>query len=89
MARELNASIGRKLIITTLDLNDKIVKTDQLACVMKVVLSLDELDSTDNPKDRRLSNTLLGYHVTGSEEFMSFEPVSPQYKRLKNGESLP
>ena len=89
MTRELNASIGRKLIITTLDLNDKIVKTDQLACVMKVVLSSDELDSTDNPKDRRLSNTLLGYHVTGSEEFMSFEPVSPQYKRLKNGESLP
>ena len=24
--------------------------------------------------------------MTGSEEFMSFEPITPQYKRLKNGE---
>ena len=24
--------------------------------------------------------------MTGSEEFMHFEPVTPQYKRLKNGE---
>ena len=24
--------------------------------------------------------------MTGSEEFMSFKPVAPQYKRLKNGE---
>ena len=85
MDREINASVGRKLITTPLDANDNIVKKDKLACVMEMVLSLDELDDTDNLEDRRHSNVLLRYHVTGSEEFTSFEPVAPQYKRLRNG----
>ena len=69
MDRELNTSIGRKLITIPLDANDIIVKTDKLACVTEVVLSLDELDNTDNLEDGRVSNVLLRYHVTGSEEF--------------------
>ena len=86
MDRELNASIGRKLITTPLDANDNIVKTDKLVCVTEMVLSLDKLDNTDSLEDGRLSNILLKYYVTGSEEFINFEPVAPQYKRLKNGE---
>ena len=86
MDRELNASIGRKLITTLLDANDKIMKKDKLVCVMEMVLSLDELDNIDNLEARKRSNILLRYHMTGSEVFMSFEPVAPQYKRLKNGE---
>ena len=27
---------------------------------------------------------LLTYHVTSNEDFMSFEPHTPQYKKLKN-----
>ena len=46
--RVLNASIGRKMIITSLDVHDNIVKMDKLACVREIVLSLDELDNTDN-----------------------------------------
>ena len=86
MDRELNASVGRNLITTPLDANNNVIKTDKLACVTKVVLSMDELDHTDNLEDGRLSNVLLRYHVTGSDEFTSFEPVALQYKRLKNGE---
>ena len=78
--RKLNASIGSKLITTLLCANNNIIKTNKLACFMKVVLSLDELNNTDNLEDGRLSNFLLRYHVTGSEEFMS------QYKRLQNSE---
>ena len=37
MGRELNASIGRKLITTLLDTNNNIVKTDKLACVKEMV----------------------------------------------------
>ena len=59
---------------------------DKLACITKMVFSLDELDHTDNMEDGRLSNILLRYHVTGSDEFISFERVKSQYKRLKNGE---
>ena len=84
MNRELNVFLGRKLITTPLDTNNNIIKTSKLACVIEMVLSLDELDNTENLEDGRLSNILLRYHVTGSEEFMSYEPVSPQYKRLKN-----
>ena len=62
--RGLSASIGRKLITNLLDANDNIVKMDKSAHVMGVVISLDELDNTDNLEDRRLSNILLRYHVT-------------------------
>ena len=69
-----------------LDADKNIIKTNKLAGIMEVVLSLDKLDNTDNLEDGRLSNVLHRYHVTGSEEFTSFEPVTPQYKKLKNGE---
>ena len=84
--RELNTFIGRKLIITPLIAKGNIIKTDKLANVMEGVISLDKLDNTDNLEDEKLSNVLLGYQVTGSVESMDFELVTPQYKRLKNGE---
>ena len=33
------------------------------------------------------ANELLTYHVTNDKYFTRFEPQSPQYKKLKNGES--
>ena len=80
MDRELNVSVRRKLITTPLNENNDIIKTNKLASTTEMVLSLDELDNTDNLEDGRLSNILLRYHVTGSEEFTSFELVAPQYK---------
>ena len=85
MDRELNASVGRKVITTPLDTNRNIVKTNKMECVTEVVLNLDELHNTDSLEDRRL-NILLRYHMTGSEKFTCFEPVTPQYKGLKNEE---
>ena len=60
MDRELNVSVGRKLISTPLDVNDNIIKMFKLACIMEVALSLDKLDNTDNLEDGRLSNILQG-----------------------------
>ena len=48
-------------------------------------LNLNELDNSDNLEDGRPSNALLTYHVTANEDFMRFEPRTPQYKKLKNG----
>ena len=45
-----------------------------------------ELDNTDNQEDRNLSNVLLRHHETANAEFTSFEPVTPQFKGLKNWE---
>ena len=67
--RELSKLVGRKVVNTPLDTNENIVKTDKLAGVMEIVISLDKVDNTDNLENRRLSNVLLRYYVTDSEEF--------------------
>ena len=51
-----------------------------------MIISLDELNNSDNLKDGRPSNELLTYHVTDDKDFMHFEPQTPQYRKLKNGE---
>ena len=52
-----------------------------------MVISLDELNNTDNLEDGRLSNVLLGImRLVLHEEFTTFEPVTLQYKKLKNRE---
>ena len=56
---------------------------DKLAQVTEMDFSLDELNNTDSLENGRLSNILIRCHMTGFEEFMSFEPVTPWYKRLK------
>ena len=55
---------------------------------MKMAISLNELDNSNNPKDGRPSNTLFTYYVTGPEYSMCFEPVTPQYKKPKNCEII-
>ena len=83
--RELNLSVGRKVIILV-DVHDNIPKTNKMAGITEIVMSLDELDNTDNLENRKVSNILLGYHVTANEAFTSFELAAPQYKKLKNRE---
>ena len=58
---------------------------NKLAKITDIIFNLDELDNTANLEDRRPSNTLLRYYVSSSEDFMHFEPKTPQYNKLKNG----
>ena len=51
-----------------------------------MIISLDELDNSDNLEDGRPSNASFTYYVTGPEYSVCFEPHTPQYKKLKNGE---
>ena len=51
-----------------------------------MIFKLDELDNTNNLKDGRPSNTLFTYYMTSYEDFTHFEPMTPRYKRLRNGE---
>ena len=53
---------------------------------MEMIINLDELDNSDNLKDGRPSNKLLTYHMTDGKGFTCFEPQTPQYRKLKNGE---
>ena len=51
-----------------------------------MIINLDELNNSDNLKDGHPSNTLFMYHVTDDKDFTHFEPQTPQYRKLKNGE---
>ena len=66
--------------------DDQVTKTNKLKGITEMTLNLDELNNSDNLKDRRPSNELLTYHMTDDKDFMHFEPDTPQYKALKNGE---
>ena len=61
-------------------------KINKLEKITKLIFSLNELDNSHNLEDGRPSDTLFTYHVTERKDFTSFEPVTPQYKKLKNQE---
>ena len=49
-----------------------------------MIISLNELDNSDNLEDGKPSNILFTHYVRSSERYTHFEPKSPQYKKLKN-----
>ena len=61
------------------------MRANKLEKVKKMAISLNELDNSDNLKDGLPSNILFIYYVTSPEYSAHFEPVTPQYKKLKNG----
>ena len=65
--------------------NDRVSKKNKLSGITKVIINSNELDNSDNLEDGRPSNALLTYHVTDDDD-KDFEPQTPQYKKLKNGE---
>ena len=82
-SRELNAFVEGKHIVSDLDNNPQIIKTNKLAKVTNMSLKLDELDNSNKLED---GHTLFMYYMPGSEKFTHFEPMTPRYKRLRNGE---
>ena len=44
------------------------------------------IKKNNNLEDGHPSNTLFTYHVTDDKDFTCFEPCTPQYRKLKNGE---
>ena len=88
MSRELDAFVEGKHIISDLDNDPQIIKTNKLAKVTNMSLKLDELDNSNNLKGGHPSNTLFTYYMPGSENFTHFQPTTPQYKRFKNGEII-
>ena len=83
MDKELNTMIGFELK-SQMDSRDYVLKENKLENVTKMVISLDELDNSDNLKDGKPSNILFRYYVSSPEYFMCFEPKTPQYKKLKH-----
>ena len=77
MDKELDSLIGTELKSQMLDSRDDILRTNKLKKIMKVVISLNKLNNSDNLEDGRPSTTLFTYYVTSPEDFMHFEPRNP------------
>ena len=68
-----------------MDSRNDVLRTNKLEKVMKLSISLNKLNNSDNLEDGRPSNTLFTYYVTGPEYSTCFKPVTLQYKALKSG----
>ena len=69
-----------------LDSRDDALRTNKLKKIMKVAISLNKLDNSDNLEDGRPSNILCTYYVTSLKYYTCFEPRNPRYMKLKYGE---
>ena len=82
--RELLSMLEGMVGLNEFPVDDQVIKKNKLKGITEMILNLNKLDNSDNLKDGRPSNKLLTYHVTDDKDFMSFEPQTPQYKKLKN-----
>ena len=69
-----------------LDSSNDVLRTNKLGRITKMIISLNELNNSDNLEDGRPINVLFTYYVTSSEHYMLFEPQTPQHRALKYGE---
>ena len=85
-SRELLSMLEGMVELNKFLVDDQVTKTNKLKGITEMIINLDELNNSVNLKDGRSSNTLFTYHVTDDKDFTGFEPQTPQYKKLKNGE---
>ena len=85
-SRELLSMLEGIVELNQFEVDDQVTKTNKLKGITEITLNFDELNNSNNLKDGRPSNELLTYHVTDDKDFMRFEPQTPQYRKLKNGE---
>ena len=85
-SRELLSMLEGIIELNQFEVDDQVIKKNKLKGITEITLNLDELDNSDNLKDGHPSNELFTYHVTSNEDFTHFEPDTPLYKALKNGE---
>ena len=84
--RQLLSIVEGIIELNQFEVDDQITKMNKLKGITEMIINLDELNNSVNLKDGRPSNELLTYHVTDDKDFTCFEPQTPQYRKLKNGE---
>ena len=85
-SRELLSMLEGIDELNQFEADNQVIKKNKLKGITEITLNLDEINNNDNLKDGRPSNELLTYYVTSNEDFTRFEPQTPQYRKLKNGE---
>ena len=72
--RELLSMLERMTEFTQFINDDQVIKMNKLMGITEMIIKLDELDNSNNLEDGRPTNSLLTYHLTSNEDFMSFKP---------------
>ena len=84
--RELLSIVEGMAELNQFVVDDQVIKKNKLKGITEMIINLDEVNNSDNLEDGHPSNTLFMYHVTDDKDFTHFEPQTPQYRKLKNGE---
>ena len=84
--RQLLSIVDGIVELNQFEVDDQVTKTNKLKGITEMIINLVELNNSVNLKDGRPSNELLTYHMTDDKDFTHFEPQTPQYRKLKNGE---
>ena len=84
--RELLSMLEGMIELSKFLVDDQVIKKNKLKGITGMIINLDEVNNTNNLEDKKPSNSLLTYHLTSNEDFTSFKPQNPQYKKLRNGE---
>ena len=84
--RQLLSIVEGIVELNQFEIDDQVTKTNKLKGIMEMITNLGELNNSINLKDGRPSNELLSNHMTDDKGFTCFQPQTPQYKALKNGE---
>ena len=79
--KELNSLIAMELKSQMLDYHNDILRTNKLERIMKMLISLNKLDNSDNLEDGRPSNILFTYYVTSSECYIAF--LNPKHSDIR------
>ena len=84
--RELLSIVEGMVELKQFVVDDQVIEKIKFKGITEMIINLDELNNSDNFEDGKPSNSLLTYHVTDDKDFTRFEPQTPQYRKLKNGE---
>ena len=78
--RQLLSIVEGMVELNQFEVDDRVIKMNKLKGITEMIINLDELNNSV------ILNKLLIYHVTDNKDFTFFEPQTPQYRKLKNGE---
>ena len=80
MDKELNSLIGMELKSQMLDSCNDILRTNKLERIMKMIISLNKLDNSDNLEDGKPINVLFTYYVQVLNVICFSNPKNPDIR---------
>ena len=87
--RELISMLEGMVELNQFEVDVQVTKMNKLKGITEIALNLDELNNSDDLKDKRPSNELLTYHMTSKEDLCILNPKPHNIGNLKMESLLP